>query len=111
MEHTVVQFIVENIFLFLPIGITGIVITVILLLLPKQKNIPETDDLTSDYKTIFNFRINIYVLVYLFIWIMVIIIGLLSNFIIPTIIDGIIAAIPLILLMIVQHKTKNSKVS
>jgi len=110
MEKTVVQFIVENILLFLPLGITGIVVTIILFFMSKQENIPETEDLNSDFKTIFNFRLNIYVLVYLFIWIMIIIIGLSSNFIIPTIIGGIIAAIPLILMMLIELLTKNSKV-
>jgi hypothetical protein len=110
MENTVIEFIIDNIFLFLPLGITGIVITLILLFTSKQESIPEPDDLASDYKTIFNIRVNIYVLVYLFIWIMIIIIGLLSNFFIPTFIGGIIAAIPLILLVLIEFKTKNSKV-
>jgi hypothetical protein len=110
MEKTIIQFILENIFLFLPVGISGILITVILVFMSKKENIPESEDLISDYKTIFKFNVNIYTLVYFVIWIMVIIIGLLSNFIIPTIIGGIIAAIPLLLLMLIQYKSKNLKV-
>jgi hypothetical protein len=110
MEKTVIQFIVENILLFLPVGITGIVVTVILYFMSKQEDIPELEDLKSDFITLFNIRFNIYVLVYLFIWIMIIIIGLASNFIIPTIIGGIIAVIPLILMTLIELLTKNSKV-
>jgi hypothetical protein len=112
MEKTIIQFIVENIFLFLPVGILGIVITVILIFRSKKENIPEFDDLTADYKTIGKYSVNLYTLVYLFIWISIIIIGLFSNsnFIIPTITGGIIAAIPLILLILIQRKNKNSKV-
>jgi hypothetical protein len=110
MEKTVIQFILENIMLFLPVGITGIVVTVILFFISKRENIHESEDLKSDFITLFNIRLNIYVLVYLFIWIIIIIIGLSSNFIIPTIIGGIIAAIPLILMTLIELRTKNSKV-
>jgi hypothetical protein len=111
MEKTIVQFILDNIFLFLPLGITGIVVTIILFFLPKQEAAPKYEDVKTDFITIFKFRLNIYVLVYLFIWIMMVIIGVLSNFFIPTLIGGIIATVPLVLLVILEHRTNNSKVS
>jgi len=111
MEKTIVQFILDNAFLFLPLGITGIVVTIILLFLPKQEATPEYEDVKSDFITIFKIRLNSYVLVYLFIWITMVIIGALSNFFIPTLIGGIIAAVPLILLVILEQRTNNSKVS
>jgi len=110
MENTVVQFILDNIFLFLPLAITGIIITLILFFTGKKENISPPEELTSDNKTLFNIRINVYVLVYLFIWIMMIIIGVLSHFLIPTLVGGTIAVIPLIALILIEYTSKKSKV-
>jgi hypothetical protein len=108
MERTIVQFIIENIFLFLPLGIAGVVITAILMFLPK-KNIPQHEESVSDIITLFTLRFNLYNLVYFFVWIMILIIGLLSNYIVPTLIGSVIAAVPLILLQLI--KLKSSKES
>lgn len=110
MEKTIVQFILENIFLFFPLGVLGIISTIVLFFISKKDSTTEPENLESDFRKIFKIRINIYVLIYLFIWIMISIIGFLSNYIIPTAIGAIIAAIPLILLKIVEFKTKNVKV-
>lgn len=104
MERTIVQFIIENIFLFLPIGIAGVVVTAILLFLPMKEHSPQQEKLISEIITLFTIRIDLYILVYLFIWIMIIIIGLLSNYIVPTLIGGVIAAVPLILLRLIKLK-------
>ena len=108
MERTIVQFIIENIFLFLPLGIAGVVITAILMFLPK-KNISQHEESVSDIITLFTLRFNLYNLVYFFVWIMILIIGLLSNYIVPTLIGSVIAAVPLILLQLI--KLKSSKES
>jgi len=110
MENTVIEFIIKNIFLFLPLGIAGIVITIFLLLTSKRESLPEPDDLEADYKTLFHIRMNIYMVIYFFIWIMVILIGVFSDFIVPTIVSGTIAAIPLILMILSDYRTKKSKV-
>lgn len=110
MEKTIVQFIIDNIFLFLPLGILGIISTIVLILTAKKEEKTESEDLESDFKTIVNIRFNLYFLVYLFIWIVIVIIGLLSNFIIPTIIGGVIATVPLLLLTFIEYQTKKSKV-
>lgn len=110
MEKNLAQFILENIFLFLPIVTLGIVSTVVLMFISKKENRAETENLESDFTTIFRIRLNIYFLVYLFIWIMILTIGLFSDFIIPTITGGIIATIPLVLLILVDYKTKKLKV-
>lgn len=110
MEKTIVQFIIDNIFLFLPLGLLGIISTIVLIFTAKKEEKTESEDLEADFKTIFNIRFNIYFLVYLFIWILIVIIGLLSNFIIPTIIGGVIATIPLLLLTFIDYHTKKSKV-
>jgi uncharacterized membrane protein len=110
MEKTIVQFILDNIFLFLPLGATGIIATIVLLLLPKKDTSQKFEDVKTDFITFFKFRLNIYVVVYLFVWIMIIIIGVLSDFLVPTLIGGVIAAIPLIVLMLLEYKTNKSKV-
>lgn len=110
MENTVVQFIVENIFLFLPLGISGMIITILLYVTGKKENIPEPQDVTSDDITKFNITINVYVVLYIVLWATIFIIGLLSDFLIPTIIGGILALIPFMLMMGIKQKTKNPKV-
>ena len=110
MEKTIVQFIIENIIIFVPLGAVGILATIILFFLPKKETSTYEDEL-SNMISIFKFRLNIYMIVYLFVWLMMVIIGVLSTFYIPTLIGGIIAAVPLVVLMILEFKTKKSKVS
>jgi|GEM_PF-1402420 len=111
MENTIVQFIVENILLFLPLGAIGVIATLLLLFLPKKEHMHRYEEVQADVITLGKLRWNVFVLVYLFIWILMIIIGLFSSFITPTIVGGIIASIPLIVLMTLEHKPMNSKVS
>jgi hypothetical protein len=109
MEKTIVQFILDNIFLFLPIGLTGVVATIILLLLPKQQVTQKFKDVEPGYVTVFKLRCNIYALVYVFIWISIIIIGLASSFFISTLVGAVIAAIPLVVFILLEQKTSKSK--
>lgn len=111
MEKTIVQFILDNIFLFLPLGATGIIATIVLLVLPKQETSQKYEDVKPDIIIFFKIRLNVYMGVYLFVWIMIIIIGVLSDFLILTLIGGIIAAVPLIVLTLLEYKTNKSKVS
>ena len=109
MENSVVGFIIENIILFTVLGTIGVVITIYLFLTGEKVDQETKDDLESDYISISKFKFNIYVLVYLFIVIMMIIIGVLSNFITPIIIGGIIALIPIFLLTLLKIKVNNTK--
>lgn len=109
MEKTIVQFILDNFFLFLPLGAAGIIATIVLFFLPKKETSQYSEDLKSDVMTFVKIRLNIYVVVYMFVWIMIIIIGVLSDFLIPTLIGGIIASVPLIILMLLEYKTNKSK--
>jgi hypothetical protein len=104
MDNNVVSFIAENIFLFLPLGIIGIVATIYLYVTGERKGTEEKEDLDVDYIALSKFNVNIYVLIYLFIFIMMIVIGLLSNFIIPLIIGGIFASIPMVIVSISRLK-------
>jgi hypothetical protein len=111
MEKTIVQFILDNIFLFLPLGASGIIATIVLFFYPKQGTTQNYEGMKSDIITILKIRLNIYVVVYLFVWIMIIIIGLFSDYLIPTLVGGIIAAVPLVILMLFDYKMNKSKVS
>ena len=111
MENTIVNFIVENIFLFLPVGLTGIIVTLFLFFTGKKENIEQHEDMVSDEWFLPKIRINNYILIYLFVWIVIIIIGVLSDFIIPTVVGGTIAVIPLVVMMLVGYRTKKSKVT
>jgi|PlaIllAssembly_1097288.scaffolds.fasta_scaffold33596_3 hypothetical protein len=109
MEKTIVQFILDNIFLFVPLGAAGIIATLVLYFLPKKVTSEVSEDLSTDFVTLLKVRLNIYVGVYFFVWLLIFIIGLLSDFLIPTIIGGIIASIPLFVLILFERKTSKSK--
>lgn len=111
MENTIVNFIVENIFLFLPVGLTGIIVTLFLYFTGKKENIEQNEDVVFDEWFLPKIRVNVLVLVYLFIWIVLIMIGVFSDFVIPTVIGGTIAVIPLIATMLVRCRIKKSKVT
>lgn len=110
METNVVSFIVENIFLFLPLGIIGIAVTVYLYFTGTRQEGEHKENFDDDYLTIFSFTVNIYSMIYLFICVMIVIIALLSNFIIPAIVGSIFASIPLILMSIIRWKFRRKEV-
>ncbi len=110
MEHTVVQFITENLMLFLPLGIAGIVATLLFFFTGKKETPILEEHLTADYITIRHLTINIYAALYLMIWLVLIAIGILSDFLIPTLISGIIALIPLIILLLIKPHTNDPQV-
>ncbi len=111
MEKTIVQFILDNILIFVPVGATGIIATIVLYFLPKKVTSEVTEDLSTDFVTFLKVRMNIYVVVYLFVWITILIIGLFSDFLVPSIIGGIIAAVPFLILTVFEFKTRKTKVS
>ena len=83
METNIISFIIENIYLFLPLGIAGITITLILLFTGQKDGAEHQENLKTDNIYLVTYPINIYLLIYLFIWAMMLIMGLTSNFIIP----------------------------
>jgi len=105
MESNVVSFIMENIFLFLPIGIIGIVVTLYLYMTGKKIETEDKVEVDSNDLKVLKITVNAYVLIYIFIFMMLIIIGLLSNFITPVIIGGALALIPIVLMSIVRWKS------
>jgi hypothetical protein len=109
METNVISFIIENIYLFLPLGITGIAITLILLFTGKKDGTDHPENLNIDDLSISTCHINVYLLIYLFIWTMMIIIGLTSDFIVPSLVGGLLAAIPIAAILITHRKTPKIK--
>jgi hypothetical protein len=109
MEKTIVQFILDNIFLFAPIGSAGIAVTALLLFWPQKKSSIVTNEIPSDSIRFFRIHINFYILIYLLIWIVIIIIGLFSDYFLPTLLGAIIASIPLILIRFIGYISIKSK--
>lgn len=109
METNVISFIIENIYLFLPLGIAGIAITLILLITGKKEGTTHTEYLNTDDISISSYHINIYLLIYLFIWAMMLIIGISSNFIIHALVGGLLAAVPVAAILIIHHNTPKIK--
>ena len=109
MEKTIVQFILDNLFLFVPIGSAGVAVTVLLLFWPQKEPGVKTTEIVSDTISFFRIRINFYILIYLLIWIVIILIGLFSDYFLPTLLGAIIASIPLILIRFIGYITIKSK--
>jgi hypothetical protein len=109
MEKTIVQFILDNIFLFVPIGSAGIAVTALLLFWPQKKPSVETDEIPFDTISFFRIHINFYILIYLLIWIVIILIGLFSDYMLATLLGAVIALIPLILIRFIGYLSIKSK--
>jgi hypothetical protein len=110
MENNIIGFILENIFIYLPLGLGAILITIILCLTGKKSETKEKLEVGNDYINFSKFTINIYFLVYFFIFFMIFLIGLLSNLFIPAVVGGIIALIPIILMIMIRHASNKKKV-
>jgi len=110
MATNIISYISENIFIFLPLGITGVAVTIILYFTGKKEGYGFKDNLQDDYLKISKFNVNIYIFVYFFIWLMYLITGLLCEFTMPIIVSGILALIPIIIMFIISKRSiKNSK--
>ncbi|MEF8849039.1 MAG: hypothetical protein V5A68_07920 [Candidatus Thermoplasmatota archaeon] len=98
MESNIVSYIMENLLVFIPIGVTGVLATVILLITGKDETI-QKKKLSSerDIKLFEIKHFNIFDGVYLFIAIMLFLIGIYTNFLTPSLIGFGIACTPLIL--------------
>jgi hypothetical protein len=110
MATNVITYISENLFLFLPLGIAGVSITIYLYFTGKKEEPEKEKDLNVDFIKFSKLKINIYVLIYSFIFTMYIITGFLSDFVVPILVCGCITLIPIILTVIANYKTKDSKV-
>jgi len=107
MEKSIIDFIIENIFLFLPLVLIGIGITIYLYFTGKNDNGKKEYVVGNDKIKIGKYNINAYILIYLFLVFMMILIGFLSDdFIIPTIVCTVIASIPIIMMILQKYILK-----
>ncbi len=111
MESNVVSFIIENIFLFLPLGIIGIGVTIYLYVTAEKVTSVSEENSEVDYLKFSRVTINFYVLVYLFICIMFLIIGYFSDFMIPVIVGSMAAFIPVVLMILIKWKADHTRMS
>jgi len=109
MENTVIQYILNNLWLFLPLGLGGIAVTLILFFTGARESPVEEDDLGFDNKTFFGFRMNVFAVLYFLIWIVLMFIGVFSSFIVPTVISGIIALLPLLFIIYVNRTSRKTR--
>ncbi|MEF8848633.1 MAG: hypothetical protein V5A68_05810 [Candidatus Thermoplasmatota archaeon] len=98
MENNIISYILENLMIFLPIGLTGIIVTIILIV--TGKDYIREKERNFDREIFYPTRkkiLNLFDLTYFFVISMLLMIGLFSNFIIESIVGFSFAIIPLIL--------------
>lgn len=103
MENAFVKFILDNLYIFLPILLAGFLVTIYLLWKSPKETPVKKENLLADYKKIGGHRVNIFIFFYLLIWVSMVLIGIFSGFIIPTFINGAIALIPLLFLIFTRR--------
>ncbi len=109
MENNFVNFIIENIYLFLPIGIIGVLATIILYYTGRNDYSYKGENLTKDFIKILGKKVNFYLILYIFIVIMMFIIGFSSGFISGTMMGGIFSLIPIFAMLIIRKTREKSK--
>ena len=113
MENNIISYILENLMIFLPIGLTGIIVTIILIVTGKndRREKERKIDRNIFYPTGKKI-LNLFDLTYFFVIFMLLMIGLFSNFIIESIVGFSFAIIPLILnisFSVYSRKIKDKK--
>lgn len=109
MESNVVNFITENIFLFLPVGITGIIATIALFYMGRNDSHYQKQELEKSIIKIYHKKVDFFLIIYTFIVIMMSIIGIMSEFLFATLIGGTIALIPILITILLEHRKSNKR--
>ena len=100
----------EYILIFLLPGSAGVITTIILCLTGERTKTEINFTKNLDYIKLFKISISIVTLVYLFRVIMIVFVGIVSEFYIQTLIGGILALVPIIVLVVASYKRDKSKV-
>ena len=103
MENALVNFVFDHLYIFVPLLLTGFLVTLYLLWKSPKETPTRKDNLLVDYKKIGRHRVNIFIFFYLLIWIVMVLIGIFSGFIIPTLINSVFALIPLLVLIFTRR--------
>ena len=93
-----------NLSLFLLMGLAGIVITIIICVTGEKKKEEKREDVDFGYITILKFSIGIILILYIFRFVMMFFTGVFSGLIMPVIVGGAFALVPLVLIVITEHK-------
>lgn len=94
----------ENLNIIIPIGVFLIFLTVLLVITSSRNETKKEYGFHSRKIKVLNVKIDIITLIYFLLFFMMVCIGLLSNFLVPTIIGGVFALIPFLLLFYVENK-------
>jgi NADH:ubiquinone oxidoreductase subunit 3 (subunit A) len=93
----------ENLIVVLPIGLCAIGLTIYLVLSSKRDDTDKSLTFNCDSIHIFSKQVNLILIAYLLLVILTAIIGLLSNFLVPSIVGFICAVIPAFLLVVAKR--------
>jgi hypothetical protein len=97
----------DDIPIFILLGSGGIIITIILCITGERNKTQEKIDTDFDYIHIFKISISIVALIYLFRLIMMFFTGMISDFIIPSLVGLILAVIPIVMIILLGFGRTN----
>ena len=110
MENALVKFVFDHLYIFVPLLLTGFLVTLYLLWKSPKETPVKKDNLLEDYKRIGSHRVNIFIFFYLLIWLVMVLIGIFSGFIIPTLINSVFALVPLLVLIFTRRSARKVRV-
>ena len=94
----------ENLNIIIPIGVFLIFLTVFLVITSSRNETKKEFGFHSRKIKVLTVKMDIITLIYFLLFFMMVCIGFLSNFLMPTIIGGVFAFIPFLLLFYVENK-------
>ena len=97
----------DDIPILILLGSGGIIITIILCITGERNKTQEKIDSDFDYINIFKISISIVALIYLFRLIMMFFTGMISDFIIPSLVGVILALLPIVVIILLRYKSTN----
>lgn len=97
----------DDIPILILLGSGGIIITIILFITGERNKTQDKIDSDFDYINIFKISISIVSLIYVFRLIMMFFTGMISNFIIPSLVGVILALIPIVVIILLRYKSTN----
>ena len=93
-----------NLSLFLLMGLAGIVITIIICVTGEKKKEERQDDVDFGCIAFLKFTVSVILILYVFRFVMMFVTGMFSGLVMPVIVGGLFAVIPLFLIVLTGHK-------
>jgi TRAP-type C4-dicarboxylate transport system permease large subunit len=110
MENALVKFVLDHLYIFIPLLLTGFLVTLYLLWKSPKETPVKKDNLLEDYKRLGSHRVNIFIFLYLLIWVVMVVIGIFSGFVVPTLVNSVFALIPLLVLIFARRSIRKVQV-